>query len=413
MMEYGLIGEKLGHSFSKTVHNKLADYEYELLEIKPQDLEEFIRIKNFKAINVTIPYKELVIPYLDEIDDVAKKIGAVNTVVNRNGKLYGFNTDFFGLSGLIEYNGITLSSKKVLILGSGGTSKTAYAVAESLNAREICVVSRKGGNGFITYEEAYKNHKDAEIIINTTPCGMYPNNQSMAIDINCFNKLNAVIDVIYNPIKTALVIEAEKRGITAIGGLYMLISQAVFAAEKFLSSQIEKEKTENIFKEILKEKQNIVLIGMPSCGKSTIGKMLSEKSGKTFVDTDEEIVKLSKMAIPEIFEKYGENHFRDLESEVIKEVSKKQETIIATGGGAILRQENIDLLKQNSILFFIDRPLEFLESTADRPLSSNREMLEKRYNERYEKYVSAADKIIKVSNDLEENLSLIKEGFFE
>lgn len=412
-MEYGLIGEKLGHSFSKTVHNKLADYEYELLEIKPQDLEEFIRIKNFKAINVTIPYKELVIPYLDEIDDVAKKIGAVNTVVNRNGKLYGFNTDFFGLSGLIEYNGITLSSKKVLILGSGGTSKTAYAVAESLNAREICVVSRKGGNGFITYEEAYKNHKDAEIIINTTPCGMYPNNQSMAIDINCFNKLNAVIDVIYNPIKTALVIEAEKRGITAIGGLYMLISQAVFAAEKFLSSQIEKEKTENIFKEILKEKQNIVLIGMPSCGKSTIGKMLSEKSGKTFVDTDEEIVKLSKMAIPEIFEKYGENHFRDLESEVIKEVSKKQETIIATGGGAILRQENIDLLKQNSILFFIDRPLEFLESTADRPLSSNREMLEKRYNERYEKYVSAADKIIKVSNDLEENLSLIKEGFFE
>ena len=219
-MEYGLIGEKLGHSFSKTVHNKLADYEYELLEIKPQDLEEFIRIKKFKAINVTIPYKELVIPYLDEIDDVAKKIGAVNTVVNRNGKLYGFNTDFFGLLGLIEYNGITLSSKKVLILGSGGTSKTAYAVAESLNAREIYVVSRKGGNGFITYEEAYKNHKDAEIIINTTPCGMYPNNQSIAIDINCFNKLNAVIDVIYNPIKTALVIEAEKRGITAIGGLY-------------------------------------------------------------------------------------------------------------------------------------------------------------------------------------------------
>lgn len=412
-MEYGLIGEKLGHSFSKTVHNKLADYDYELLEIKPENLERFMKDKNFKAINVTIPYKQTVIPFLDEIDSVAKKIGAVNTVVNKNGKLYGFNTDYFGLLGLIQYNGISLSGKKVLILGSGGTSKTAFAVAESLNAREILIVSRKGGNSAITYEEAYKNHTDAEIIVNTTPCGMYPNTQNMAIDINCFNKLSAVIDVIYNPIKTALVIEAEKREIAATGGLYMLIAQAVFAAEKFLNCEFKKEITENIFKEILKEKQNIVLIGMPACGKSTVGKNLSEKLGKTFVDTDEEIVKHSILTIPEIFKSYGEKHFRDLESEVIKEISSKQGYIIATGGGAILRQENVDMLKQNGMVFFIDRPLEFLETTPDRPLSSNREMLEKRYNERYDKYVSSADKIIKASEDLEDNINLIKEGFFE
>lgn len=410
-MEYGLIGEKLGHSFSKIVHNRLANYDYELLEIKPKSLEKFIIDKNFKAINVTIPYKTDVIPFLDEIDPIAKKIGAVNTVVNKNGKLFGFNTDFSGLSALIKNSGISIEGNKVLILGSGGTSKTAFAVAVSMNAREILIVSRKACDGFITYDEAYKNHTDADVIINTTPCGMFPNTDKIPIDISDFTNLKLVVDVVYNPIKTALVIEAQKRGITAVGGLYMLIAQAVFAAEKFLDIQIENQKIDDIFKEILKEKQNIVLIGMPACGKTTIGKILSEKLGKTFIDTDDEIEKYANMNIPDIFKNKGEEHFRNIESKVIKEISINQGFVIATGGGAILKPENVDALKQNGMIFFIDRPLELLETTDNRPLSSNRELLEKRYNERYDKYISSADKIIKATLDVNGNSNLIKEGF--
>lgn len=404
-MKYGLIGEKLGHSFSKTVHSKIASYDYELLEIPKTDIDSFMQKRDFCCINVTIPYKETVISYLDEISDEAKSIGAVNTIVNKNGRLFGYNTDFYGLSSLINKNSIEINNKTVLILGSGGTSKTANAVCESMNARKIFTVSRNGGEGFITYQQAAAI--DAEVIINTTPVGMFPNNFAVPISLDGFKNLEAVVDVIYNPLKTQLVLSAQKRGIKAVGGLYMLYAQAVKAAEIFTENEIKT----HVFNDIFKEKQNLVLVGMPSCGKTTFGKILSAELNKSFIDTDEEIIKRSGMPISEIFEKFGEKYFRDLESEVINDLSAYQGMVIATGGGAILREENVNALKQNGKIIFIDRPLSMLITTDDRPLSKSRELLEKRYNERYGIYSSVCDVKIKVDGEINDTAKLIKEGF--
>lgn len=403
-MKYGLIGEKLGHSFSKTVHSKIADYDYELLEISKGEIDLFLKKRDFNGINVTIPYKQTVMPYLDFISDEAKSIGAVNTVVNKNGKLYGYNTDFFGLKALIEKNNIEILGKTVLILGSGGTSKTANAVCESMSAKEIYIVSRSGENGTVSYDAAKKIN--AEVIINTTPCGMYPKNYDAPIDLGDFENLQAVVDVVYNPLKTALVLSAEKRGINAVGGLYMLYIQAVKAAELFL----EKEITNNVFLKILNEKQNLVLVGMPSSGKTTLGKILSQELKKEFVDTDEEIIKKAQMPIAEIFERFGEEHFRALETQVIKEVSQRQGLVIATGGGAVLKQENIDALKQNGKVIFIDRPLSQLLVTDDRPLSKTYKNLEQLYNQRYNIYNAVCDLKINADGDINTNLKRIKEG---
>lgn len=407
-MEYGCIGEKLGHSFSKIIHNKLYDYNYELREISRDGLADFLKEKDFKAINVTIPYKQDVIPFLSEISDIAKRIGAVNTIVNKNGKLYGYNTDFSGMNALIEYNGIKLKDKKVLILGSGGTSKTAFAVAESMGAKGIYRVSRKGGDGLLNYKEAEEKHNDAEIIINTTPCGMFPNIGESAISLENFSNLKGVIDAVYNPLDSKLIVDVKRRGIKAAGGLYMLIAQAVFAAEKFIDTKIDKAKIDIIYNEILKDKENIVLIGMPSCGKTTVGKELSKILNKEFIDTDI-LIEERYGKISDIFEEKGEAFFRGLESEVIKEVSAKQSAIIATGGGAVLNPENINFLKGNGKIIFIDRPLDKLITTSDRPLSSNRELLEKRYNERYDIYCKSADFIVKSDGNIEECISKILE----
>ena len=392
-MKYGLIGEKLGHSFSKEVHNKLFDYDYELKEIPEDELDLFLKQRAFKAINVTIPYKEKVIPYLDFISDIAKEIGAVNTVVNKNGKLYGYNTDFLGLKSLIQKSGISLNNKKVLILGSGGTSKTAFAVANSLGAKEVLQVSRNKKDGFITYEDIYINHTDAQILINTTPCGMYPNIDVSPLDISAFERLEGLVDAIYNPLRSKLVCDAQKRGIKAVGGLYMLISQAVFAAEKFLDTNIEPQKTDAVYKSILNQKQNIVLVGMPGSGKTTVGKLLAKKLQLEFLDTDDLITE-KYGNITDIFKTKGEAVFRDYESEVIKEVSAVGGRVIATGGGAVLRAQNTDLLKRNGRIYFLDRPLESICATPDRPLSSNREDLEKRFNERYDIYRNCAERHI-------------------
>ena len=408
-MEYGLIGRKLGHSFSKTVHNLIGNYNYELKEIEPDNLKDFMLKKDFKAINVTIPYKQDVIPFLAEIDPKAQKIGAVNTVVNKNGKLLGYNTDFSGLKSLILKNNMVLFGKKVLILGSGGTSKTALAVAEDLGASKIYRLSRQSTEGFITYTEAYKRHTDAEVIINTTPCGMYPNMGESAIDISKFPHLEAVVDAVYNPLSSALVVEARNRGIKATGGLYMLISQGVFASELFLDKKYPETLVEDIFESILKEKQNIVLIGMPASGKTTVGKALAESLGRSFFDSDEEIVKREGIAVSEIFAVKGEEYFRKCESEVIKELSALQSSVIATGGGAVLNPRNTDLLKENGKIFFLDRNLDDIAATPDRPLSSTREDLEKRYKERYPIYCASADYKINCSNKAEENVNAIKE----
>jgi len=408
-MQYGCIGEKLGHSFSKIIHNELCDYVYELKEIPANELETFMLNKDFKAINVTIPYKQDVMPYLDEISEQAKEIGAVNTIVNKCGRLYGYNTDFLGLKSLIEFAGITIKNKKVLILGSGGTSKTANAVALNMGAKEVYRLSRWGGEGLITYEEAYASHEDTEIIINTTPCGMYPNIGNAAIDINKFPKLSGVVDAVYNPLCSHLVVTAKEKGINAIGGLYMLVAQAVFAAEFFTDSSIDKSEKERVYNKLLKDKRNLVLIGMPGCGKTTIGKAVAKITNKEFIDSDDEIVKQEGVSIPEIFESKGEKGFREIESGVIAELSLKQGAVIATGGGAILNKRNIDLLKGNGTVVFIDRPLEQLVTTSDRPLSSNRELLEKRYNERYDIYRLRADVIVNAAEDLETNIKAVSE----
>lgn len=408
-MEYGCIGEKLGHSFSQIIHNELCDYKYELREIPKNELDDFMKKADFKAINVTIPYKQDVIPYLHYVSDTAKKIGAVNIVVNKNGKLYGYNTDFSGMTALIKKNNIDLNGKKVLILGSGGTSKTAFCVAESLGAKEIFRVSRNGSDSTITYNSAETLHNDTQIIINTTPCGMYPNIGTTAIDINKFNCLEAVVDAVYNPLSSALVVKAREKGIKAVGGLYMLVAQAFFAAEKFTDKKLCESEIDRVYNMLLSSKKNIVLIGMPGCGKSTVGSRIAKQLGKTFVDTDVEIVKLAGIEIPEIFEKFGEEHFRRIEADVIKNISTLQNCVIATGGGAVLNRENVLFLKGNGTVIFIDRPIDKIFTTSDRPLSSNRELLKKRFDERYDIYKSSADYCIKSLGSIKESVNAVKE----
>lgn len=410
-MEYGLIGEKLGHSFSKIIHTELCGYDYNLCEIPKGELDSFMKKADFKAINVTIPYKQAVIPYLYEIDGIAEEIGAVNTVVNKNGRLYGYNTDFYGLSALIKRAGIDLKNKKVLILGSGGTSKTAFCVAKHMGADNILKVSRKGGEGLITYDDATENHSDAEVIINTTPCGMYPDIDNLILDIEPFKKLIGVVDAIYNPLCSQLVVRAKEKGITAVGGLYMLVSQAAYAAEKFIAARIDESEIERVYKKLLNEKRNLVLIGMPSCGKTAIGKAVAKDLNMDFIDSDEEIVKRCGISIPQIFKDKGEKGFREIESGVLADISLLQNKVIATGGGAILNHKNIELLKANGVVVFIDRPLEQLITTDDRPLSSNRQALKKRYEERYDIYCKSADIKINAEKSLSENIKAVKEVF--
>ncbi len=412
-MEYGCIGERLGHSFSKEIHNALADYDYCLQELKREELPEFFDKKEFKAINVTIPYKQDVIPNLHWISDEARSLNAVNTIVNKDGKLYGYNTDFYGLRALIEREKVTLKNKKVAILGSGGTSNTAYAVAQNMGASIVVKVSRNKKDGYITYEELYTGFNDCEIIINTTPCGMYPNTDTVAVDLDKLNCVEAVFDAVYNPLKSRLVLDAKAKNITAVGGLYMLVSQAAFAVKKFIDAPVDNEKVEKIFKSLYKEKMNIALIGMPASGKTSVGKALSEKLEKTFVDSDEEIVKNQNKCIPEIFAESGEAYFREVEKSVVSNISKNNSQIISTGGGAVLNSENIVHLKGNARVYFLNRPLDMLITTDDRPLSSNRADLEKRFNERYELYLGAADVVIDGSGTVEEVAKLIEEDFYE
>ncbi len=391
-MKYGCIGEHLGHSFSKEIHNALAPYEYEIKEIPRDELDMFMEKREFSAINVTIPYKEPVIPHLDCISDKARAIGAVNTIVNRNGKLYGYNTDFYGMSCLIKKMGLDLAGKKVAILGSGGTSKTAVAVSRSMNAREIIKVSRSGKEGAITYSELYRKHGDTEIIINTTPVGMYPNPDGSPVELDKLPMVCGAVDAVYNPLRTKLVTEARKKGIKAEGGLYMLVAQAVRASEIFLDRKYSEEDTERVFKKLLSEKENIVLVGMPSCGKTTVGKIIANELGRDLIDTDDEIVKNAGKEISTIFSESGEEVFRDMESKTIHDKALSvSSAVISTGGGAVLRGKNIDALKQNGRIYFIDRPLSMLLPTSDRPTASSAEAIKKRYGERYSIYCSVAD----------------------
>lgn len=426
-MTYGLIGEHLPHSFSKEIHRRCADYEYRLLELCPDEVAPFMERADFLAINVTIPYKQVVMPYLDTIHEAAAAIGAVNTVVKRDGKLYGYNTDFFGLRALVHRTGVSLAGRKVLILGTGGTAHTARAVAAAEGAREILTATRRPEGDYISYDDVYRLHTDAEVIFNTTPCGMYPSpdgNEHIAgcaVDISRLPALSLVIDAVYNPLRTNLVLDAMARGIPAEGGLYMLVAQGVVASRVFLGERIEDvvksaEVTalcERIYTAVTAEKENIILIGMPGSGKSTVGRLLAEALCRPFIDTDEEIVKKAGKPIPDIFAKVGEAGFREIEAAVIREVANESRgAVIATGGGAILRDDNLRALRRAGRLYFLDRPLADLLPTADRPLASSAEAIKQRYAERYPRYCASADVTISAPASPEEAAAMIRKDFF-
>ena len=407
-MTYGLIGEKLGHSFSPEIHACIGNYPYELTELTPDAVAPFFEKRAFAAVNVTIPYKETVIPLCDTIDEAARTIGAVNTVVNRNGKLYGFNTDFYGLKALIERTGVDPAGKKALILGTGGTCKTATAVLRAMGAGEIVIAGRSPREGIIGYDAL---PYDAQILINTTPCGMYPNLDGFAADPADFPHLEAVIDVVYNPLRTDLLQRAQQLGIPHCGGLLMLATQAILAAEHFFDKTFDPAQIQKIVRAVENIKTNIVLIGMPACGKTTVGKALAKALNRPLIDTDEALVKAVGRDISTIFTEEGEEAFRDYESQIIRTLAGRTGCIIATGGGAILRDENVRYLKKNGRLYFLDRPVSALIPTADRPTASSVEALEKRFAERYPRYCQICDRHIDAHRAIEDVTAAITEDF--
>ena len=408
-MEYGLIGEKLGHSFSREIHQRLGGYDYRLQELTPAQLPAFLEKRDFRGVNVTIPYKQTVIPLLDEVDPKAAAIGAVNTIVNRRGRLYGYNTDYDGMAALARHAGLTLKNKNVLILGTGGTSRTAMTVAADLGAAEIRRVSRTGRGDAITYEQAAD--LPVQVLINTTPCGMYPGCDGQPMDLSRFGWLEGVLDAVYNPLRTRLVLQARDNGARGQGGLYMLVAQAAAACRLFLDRPLPDGALDSVYRAIHGQKQNIVLTGMPGSGKSTVGRVLARQLDRELVDTDTEIIRLAKKPIPEIFAQRGERGFRDLESQVIQEVSRRTGLVIATGGGAILREENVRSLRQNGRIYFLDRPAEDILPTDDRPLARDMEAVRQRYAERYPRYTSTADAAVPVRGSAEDVAAAIREEF--
>ncbi len=411
-MRYGLIGEKLGHSFSKDIHERIADYTFDLIPLSKEEFKTFMVKKAFTALNVTIPYKKDVIPYLDEMDEHAKAIGAVNTIVNRDGKLKGYNTDFTGFLYMVKKHNVHMEGKKVLIIGNGGASAAIQAVVQHESAGSMVIVDVVPGNGAISYDEMFSSHLDAEIIINTSPIGMYPRIGNAPIDISMFHKCEAVLDVIYNPILTRLCFEAQEMDIKRVNGLEMLIAQAKQSVEFFLDKSIDDQIIDDIYQDMLRERCNIVLIGMPSAGKTTIGKMLENRMQKEFIDLDDIIIEKAGKSIPEIFEESGEAGFRAIETEAAIEVSKLNNKIIATGGGTIKHKVNMDYLRQNGITIFIDRDVDkLISSDPNRPLSKSTDALEKMHAERLPLYQKYAAYVAVNNSDIESTVTEIEEAY--
>ena len=411
-MRYGLIGEKLGHSFSKDIHERIADYTFDLIPLSKEEFKTFMEKKEFTALNVTIPYKKDVIPYLDEMDEHAKAIGAVNTIVNRDGKLKGYNTDFTGFLYMVKKHNVHMEGKRVLIIGNGGASAAIQAVVQHESAGSMVIVDVVPGNGAISYDEMFSSHLDAEIIINTSPIGMYPRIGNAPIDISMFHKCEAVLDVIYNPILTRLCFEAQEMDIKRVNGLEMLIAQAKQSVEFFLDKSIDDQIIDDIYQDMLRERCNIVLIGMPSAGKTTIGKMLENRMQKEFIDLDDIIIEKAGKSIPEIFEESGEAGFRAIETEAAIEVSKLNNKIIATGGGTIKHKVNMDYLRQNGITIFIDRDVDkLISSDPNRPLSKSTDALEKMHAERLPLYQKYAAYVAVNNSDIESTVTEIEEAY--
>ena len=369
---YGLLGETLGHSFSPQIHACLGDYEYKLFEVAPEDLGDFLRSGSFEGLNVTIPYKKAVMPYLAEISENAKAIGSVNTItVLPNGTLRGDNTDYDGFLYLVRRSGIAVNGKKALVLGTGGASLPVKKVLSDLGAHEVISISRTGENNYQNLEK----HFDADLIVNTTPVGMYPNNLQSPLSLDGFTQLSGVLDIVYNPQKTKLILDAEQRGIPAFSGLTMLVAQAKRAAELFLNTNIDDRKNDEIYETLSRQMKNIVLVGMPGCGKSTVGKALAKRLSRPFFDADQEIVKRAGKSIPEIFQTEGESGFRKIETEVLFDLCRQSGAVIATGGGAVTVPQNHGILRQNSLVVFINRDIAVLP-TNGRPLSEQNDLHE-------------------------------------
>ena len=384
----GLLGKTLGHSYSPLIHSYLGQYEYRLFEKQPHELEDFLKRGEFEGLNVTMPYKKDVIPYLDALSPIAARLGAVNTIVRREGKLIGHNTDYAGFLSMVHRSGLDPAAKKVLILGSGGASATAVAVMEDLGA-DVIVISRGGENN---YNNLYTMHTDAAIIVNTTPVGMYPNTDFSPISIFPFPGLDGVLDVIYNPTNTMLLQFAQESGVYGMSGLWMLVAQAKEASEWFQNATIPEERLAEIYRTVKAQMENIVLIGMPGCGKTTVGKALADKLGRQFFDADAEIAKKANMSIPEIFAKEGEEGFRSREIKVLSELGKQSGLVIATGGGCVTFSINHSFLHQNGRIFWLKRDISQLP-TDGRPLSQKGN-LEEMYRIRKPLYESFADVII-------------------
>lgn len=411
-MEYGLIGERLKHSYSKIIHEMLCDYTYDLHPIPLQEVEPFMRQKQWKAINVTIPYKQTVMPYLDSIDDHALAIGAVNTVVNKNGRLEGHNTDFAGFLYMVKAHGVSLKNKRVLVLGSGGTHKPVTAVCRSEGAAEIITVSRNPKEGEISYEQC-RSRSDIDIIVNTTPVGMYPNNGNCMIEMSWFPRCEAVFDAIYNPFRTELLLRAEDAGVLAVDGFEMLVAQAVYAAEFFLGRPIPHTEIERVYKTLKGQLSNLILIGMPSCGKSAMGNACAKLLNKPFVDLDAEAEAAAGMSISELFETQGEQAFRALETELCKKFGAENGKVISTGGGVVKNPENIRALRQNGVIIYLDRPLQQLAVGGGRPLSTSVEALREMEQQRRPLYEKAAHATVKNQGSFEQVVEQIKEAFYE
>jgi shikimate dehydrogenase len=382
----GLIGEKLGHSFSPAIHRQLADYDYRLIELKPEELGPFLQSGAFDGLNVTIPYKKAVIPYCQELTETARRIGSVNTILRRpDGSLLGHNTDYDGFAYLLRSAGAEVQGKKALVLGTGGASLTVHTVLRDLGAGETVSISRSGPDN---YENLHR-HADAQIIVNATPVGMYPNTGVSPVDLADFPQLEGVFDLIYNPAKTQFLLDGERRGLLWANGLGMLVAQAKAAAALFLGVSIPDQRVEEIRAQMEQSTRNLILVGMPGCGKSTVGRLLAARLGRTLVDTDALVEQQAGCTIPELFSSRGEKAFRQLEHQVLCQVSKESGLVIATGGGIVTRPENWDPMRQNATVIFLRRALEQLP-VAGRPISQSNDLFEL-YRRRLPLYQGVAD----------------------
>lgn len=399
-MKCGLLGRKLGHSYSPQIHALLGNYSYQLFEKEPEEIGDFLKNGDFTGLNVTIPYKKEVIPFLDELSPAAARLGAVNTIVRRDGKLIGHNTDYFGFRRLVQESGLQVAGKKVLVLGSGGASSTAVAVLQELGAK-VTVISRSGENNY----ENLDRHADAAVIANTTPVGMYPNTGKSALSLEGFPRLEGVLDAVYNPARTQILLDAERRGLAAVNGLWMLVAQAKESAEWFTGEEIPDSRIAKIHHTLRLQMENIILIGMPGCGKTAVGQQIAQKLGKKFVDADESLEARVCRKITDIIPNDGEAAFREMESETLAELGKQSGLVIATGGGCVTQPQNYPLLHQNGTIFWLKRELDRLP-TDGRPLSQKR-TLGQMYEARMPLYLRFADAAISNDGSIAETASAI------